>query len=173
MLLAAVVLVTCCGCVEHSTSGNTHTFYNALWATGACFVGGIVATIGGWYLRTVSERLGWALMIGGVLAFIGGTPTLFFEKTTVSDEGFFVRTGVWGMSSYDVKYADTMNMNLTKEITTGRRGSKNTHFYLVCSPKSGEAQKVPINGTFEEALEFVVIGAKARNIPIIDSTGGF
>jgi hypothetical protein len=169
----AVLVVSCCGCVVESTHGDTHTFYNALWASAACLGAGLVGTVGGWYLRPFSERFGWALMIAGVLAGLGGTPTLFLEKTTVSNDGFFVRSGMWGMSSYDVKYANTTSMELTKEITRGRRGSRSTHYYLVCSQKTGEEQKVPVKGACEEAFDLIMIGAAMHNVPFTDSTGEY
>src|SRR5262249_49104668 len=94
-LAAAACLAVFCGRVQHSISGNVHSFYNALWATAACVGGGLIAATGGWYLRPMSERLGWGLMAGGVIAVIM-SPTIFFEKTVVKDDGFFVRSGLWG-----------------------------------------------------------------------------
>jgi hypothetical protein len=169
--ILAVLVVACCGCVEHSTSGEIHTFYNALWASAACLGAGLVGTVGGWYLRPFSERFGWGLMIAGVLALLGGTPTLFFEKTTVSNEGFFVRSGLCGMSSYDVKFDNTANMQYVMEVTRSRRGGRNTHFYLICQPKAGDQQKVPISGVCKDAFDLIRTRAAEHNIPYQDSTG--
>jgi hypothetical protein len=173
LLLLALLVVSCCGCVEKSTSGSTTTFYNALWATAACVFGGLAGGVAGWYLRAVSERLGWALMIGGVVLVLGVTPTVFFEKTTVREDGFFVRSGLWGTSSFDVKYAETAHIDLTMEVTRGRRGSRNTHYYLVCQQKSGEAKKIPMGGACKEAAPLILVGASAHGIMINDNMGGY
>lgn len=173
LLLLALLVMTCCGCVERSTSGSVTTYYNALWATAACVLSGLAGGVAGWFLRAVSERLGWALMIGGVVLVIGVTPTVFFEKTTVRDDGFFVRSGLWGMSSYDVKYVDTRNIDLTMEVTRGRRGSRNTHYYLVCEQKAGEAKKVPMGGACKEAAPLILAGASAHGIMINNNVGDY
>ena len=172
-LLFGVLLVSCCGCVEHVESGDTSKFYNALWATAACLFGGLAATAAGWFTRDWSERLGWALIIGGVVLVIGVTPTIFFENTTIRPDGFFVRSGIWGLSTYDVKYAETSNISVTMEETRGRRGRKNTNFYLVCSQKAGETKKVPLNGACEEGTELILVGAAASGVSVVNATGGY
>lgn len=172
-LLLAMLLFTCCGCVEHAESDGVTKYYNAFWATCACFFGGLAAVAVGWFTRDWSERLGWSLIIGGVVFVIGVTPTIFFENTTIRPDGFFVRSGIWGLSTYDVKYAETSNISITMEETRGRRGRKNKNFYLVCSQKAGETKKVPLGGACEEGAELILLGAAASGVSVVNATGGY
>ena len=173
-VLGGCLLLCLSGCVTETQSGDTSTFTFALWVSGSILLGGLAAMVGGWFLRTRSERWGWGLMIGGLLAVAIFAPTMFSDKATVSPELFTLRTGFFfAPTRHEVRFADVARMDLTKEVKPGRRGRKDTSYYLNFHLKAGESRKVPIGDLMKNgALERVLVIAATQNIPVADLTGG-
>lgn len=172
--LLALPLLLLTGCVKERTTGNETMFSYELWVPAAMLLGGAAAAPLGWALREKSGRLGWGLMIGGVVAAIGFGPTYFLDRIEVSPDHFLVRDGMVGMATtYDVKFADVKAAHMTTETTRGRRGRKSTKAYLVCDRKDGSSTKVPLNGRLAEAAVIPIMAQLVdHKIPISDETGG-
>lgn len=169
---AGLLIIVCSGCVRESTEGAETVFQYELWLPVIVLLAGVVASPAGWMLRKRSARLGWILMIGGPVAALLFAPSLYRDRVTVSDEGFHVRTGIWGLTAvHDVRFSQVRSITITAEETVGRRGRKKITHYFVCDLKVGGQAKVPINnGVTEAAGESILAHAAAQNIPIIDQT---
>jgi hypothetical protein len=170
LVVSSVLLLT--GCVKETVDGDKHIYTYELWAPLLILVVGLAAVPAGWFLR--NNRFGWALMILGPIAALGFAPTLFLERTTVDPQGFHVKTGIWGMTAaHQVRFDDLQTIRLTKEISRGRRGRKNTNYYMVCCRKDGTEAKVPLgNSLVEKAIDQIKIGIDAHSINVVDETGG-
>ncbi|WP_428307356.1 hypothetical protein [Lacipirellula sp.] len=170
LLLAAVAFST--GCIRETTEGTAHVFQNELWVPIVTFLGGIAACVGGWFVKSHSERFGWAMIILGPIAAIGFAPSLYLDRAAVDDSGFSLRAGIWGMTAvHDVKYDSLRQIHLTKEESYGRRGKK-VSYYMVCDRTSGEPAKISLgNQCAEAAAPLFLDAAQARGIPITNETG--
>lgn len=171
--LAALLLLGLGGCVKEDVNGSTITVSNELWVPLVTLVGGIVAAPAGWLLRKKSNRFGWGLLIMSPLVIFGFAPSLFLDRAVVDDTHFSLHTGIWGLTAvHEVKFADLSRIRLISEETTGRRGRKQTNYYLLCERKDGTSAKVPLgNKVAETAALHLIERAKALNVPIVDETG--
>jgi hypothetical protein len=71
-----------------------------------------------------------------------------------------------------VKFGDLSRVRFISEETRGRRGRKNTNYYLVCERKDGSSAKVPLgNKVAETAAPRLIERVRALNIPLLDETG--
>lgn len=172
-LLLGFLLLT--GCVNERESGDAKIYTIQMWVPLLILIGGIVAVPAGWLLRETSQRLGWGLLILGPIAALGFAPSLFMDKTVVTPNEITVNTGIWGMTAHhNVKYDNLQQVRITSETTRGRRGSKNTSYYLTCDCKDGSNCKLPLgNSCVEKAAVPFLTHCKAREIAVIDETGQF
>jgi hypothetical protein len=172
LLLIAICILPLSGCVRETTEGSSLVFQNELWASALALVGGIVASIAGWFIRERSSRFGWTLLIGGPIVAIGLAPSLFLDRATVDQNGLSLRVGLWGMSAvHDVKYDDLSQVRLVMEESRGRRGRTNINYYLMCENKDGTFSKVPLGSKVAEAAAPHFLKEVAlRDIAIVDET---
>jgi hypothetical protein len=99
----ACLLLIVAGCVQESTEHGERVFTLDLWLPLCTLLGGSGAVPLGLALRRFKarplERLGWVLLLGGPVAAIGFAPGLFLERVSISDKGFDVRSGIWGLTA--------------------------------------------------------------------------
>jgi hypothetical protein len=169
-MIFAIPALLLAGCVQQTSNGSEITFRYELWVTLGVLLLGIVAVPAGWFLRKLSARFGWALLILGPIATLLIAPSMFGDRVVVDDEGFRVRVGIWSTTAvHDVKFDDLSMLKITAEVTRGRR--KQTHLYFVCERKSGGAAKVPMNGELTKAAAHMIFErVHVRGIPIVDET---
>jgi MFS family permease len=171
-LAGSLLLLCTAGCVREEVSGTTRTFTYELWVPASILVGGIVAAVAGWFLRQRGSW-GWILLIGGPIAAIFFAPSMFRDRTVLTDERLQVTTGIWGMTAaHDVAFADLTMIRQIAEESRGRRGRRRTNYYLVCERKDGTSAKLPLgNNLVEAAATPFMEAATARGIPYQDDTG--
>ena len=169
IVAALILLATFAGCVRQTTDGATTTFRYETWVPPSVLLAGIAAAPLGWQLRKRSARFGWGLVIAGPLAAFVLAPSLFRDRVTLADDGFHVRTGLWGLSAvHDVKFDEVRTLRIISETTTNRRGRKTNYFFL-CEMKHGGSVKVPVNNEVSKAAaEPILRRVAARRIPIIN-----
>jgi hypothetical protein len=171
LLLPAVALLG--GCVRETTEGSTRIFQHEWWVPLLTLLGGVAATVIGWFLRGRFARIAWPMILVGPFLAIGLAPALFRDRAAVDDSGMSVRVGIWAFSApLEVKYDDLAQVRLIKEESTGRRGRKNTSYCMLCEKTSGEPAKVPLGNQVAEAAAPVFLEAvQQRGIPIANETG--
>jgi hypothetical protein len=169
-LLAAAALVCFAGCVERADASSATTFTNAWWVTGLFLLGSVVAgVVSGAYFNGKSWGYGAGWAIGCVALLALGAPSYWFEKVTVTPDGFVADTGLCGATHYDVKFADVRNIELTQEERRGRRGRRTTSNYLIIHMKSGETHKLTTtSGVCHEAEQLIVQRAAASGVEVDD-----
>jgi hypothetical protein len=168
---AAILLAGLSGCVEETVNGTNHIYTHELWGTVSILLSGLAAIPAGWFLREKSNRLGWGLIIAGPIAVIFIAPSLFQERATVDDSGFTLRSGIWGMTVYDVKFAELQQIRITSEETRGRRGAKRTSYYFLCDHRVGPTVKVPLNNEVARAATPYLMEKLAElKIQVVDET---
>ena len=84
--------------------------------------------------------------------------------------------GRWGFSvaptTHDIALDNVNDVTLTKEISRGRRGRKNTNYYLNFNLKNGGTEKLTTsNSLMEASADKLLATLVTRNIPIVDNTG--
>lgn len=167
-----MVLIGMSGCVRESSNGVTQTFSYEWWLPLLVFLGGLVAAPAGWFLRQWSTRLGWGLLIIGPLAAIFFAPSLFLERTVITDTTFSKRSGIWGCTaSNDISIGDLEQVSIISEQVRGRRGSKRTEYFLLCQEKGGKTEKVSINNDVSQAAAACFLErVSEQGILIVDKT---
>lgn len=166
-------LVLCAaGCVSQSDEGGRQVFQYELWVPLVTVLGGLLAIPVGLVLRGRVARLGWGLLIAGPLLTLVFAPSLFRERVSVGQEGFEVRSGIWGLTAtHAIAFADVQEIRITSETTRSRSGRR-TSYYLNCDLKNGGSSKVSINNAVTEAAADTILRqASAHRIPIHDATG--
>ena len=170
--LSAMALLTLTGCVHEDIEGTTHTFTYEWWVPLSTVAGGLVASVGGWFLKDTIARLGWGMLIAGPLLIVLLAPSMFFDKAVVDETGMAINVGIWGSTSvHDVRYQDLQVIRIVMEESRGRRGRIDENYYLVCTRKDGTSAKVPLGGAVAEeaALPFLEY-ADAAGVPIVNET---
>lgn len=171
-IVVAGVLFMVCGCVQESDVNGERVFQYESWVPLSTLLAGLAATSAGWLLRKRTARLGWALIVVGLIAAIGFSPSLFRDRVSVSAKGFDVRTGIWGMTAtHSLAFNEIVAIRLTSETTKSRRGQNRTNYFLTCTTKAGGFRKVPVNNAVSKAsADAILQQAKSRGIPISDET---
>jgi hypothetical protein len=113
------------------------------------------------------------LLIGGPIAEIGAAPSMFPDRVEVDKSGFSRRSGFWGMmSNQKVAFADLNQIRRISEESRGRRGRRQTNYYLMCDTKAGPSIKVPLgNDVVEAAAPTMLQNASAVGANIVDQMG--
>ena len=165
MLLVAMAS----GCVRESNNGDAHRFGYELWITGLVFLGGLIATPVGWFLKDTTGRLGWALLILGPIAALGIAPSMFLDHVEVRPDGFSRHSGIYGMTANaEVKFADVNHMHLSTVEECGRRGRKVMRTYLMWEMKDGSTVKLPAgNSGVEAAAQSIVDAADQAGVQMV------
>ena len=162
-LTALLLMIT--GCVSETTSGSTQTFAYDWWVPLSVIAGGIAAAPIGWVLRSKSERYGWGLLIAGPLFAVLGL-FLFSERAVLDDSGF-VTSRLF--NKQEVKF-DTLKMvRISSEVVTGRRGRRETKFFVTCTRTDGTTEKIGVtNAVLEAALPKFIEKVAQRDVQIIN-----
>lgn len=107
-------------------------------------VGGVIAAVAGWFLREITARFGWALLVLGPLGAILGAPSFFRDRVVVDDSKFSMRSGIWGLTStHEVVYADLQRVRATSEESVGRRGRRKTNYFCSANERTARPRKFP------------------------------
>lgn len=172
-LTPLLLLPALCGCVAETQNGSATTYAFEWWTGVLSLVGGLLLTAGGVLLLA---KFGWRtifLSIVGLALLFVVTPSQFSDKVVVDDEHFELHTGFWFDSTdHTVRFADLRQIDLTTETTRGRRGRKNTSYYLVCLKKTGVTEKVPVGTLMRPATEKQILArAEAKGVAVIDLQG--
>ncbi len=169
----AVLLLALTGCVNERTSGDNQIFTYEWWVPALMFFGGIAVTAAGWFTRRLHNSWPYVLLYAGPVLFIFMAPAYFFSKATLNANELNVRGGFFGMTTNQtVKFADLSEVHFTKEITTGRRGRKNTNHYLDCKLKDGKDVRLALShDCLKECTPHFLHEVLVRKIPLIDENG--
>jgi hypothetical protein len=157
------------GCVRETTNGDEHRFSYELWVPGLLFLGGLIATPAGWYLRETTARLGWGLLILGPIAAFGFAPSMFLDHVEVRPDGFSRHSGIYGMTANaEVKFTDVNHMHLSTVEERGRRGRKVMRTYIMWEMKDGSTVKLPAgNDVVEAAAQTMVDAAGEAGVQMV------
>jgi hypothetical protein len=168
--LALPLLLT--GCIEKVSEGGLTIFKFETWGPMLVMVvsiGLIIAAV--W----IFKRVKWAAALLMVLGLAGAVilgPGLFGDFVKVDAEHFELKTGFWfSPTHHEVRFDGLASIDLIAETRRSGRG-KSTTFYLLCKPRSGAAQKVPIGDLMTPARDLILANAQARGVPINDLRGG-
>ncbi|MEY3480558.1 MAG: hypothetical protein RIQ71_1333 [Verrucomicrobiota bacterium] len=119
----------------------------------------------GWYRFT--RKIRWGLISIGVVAMFVPV-VMYFNKVTISEEGFTENVGFFGEKAHRVTFNDLERVEFVAE-TSGIGRSRKTNYYLICFGKQGTSHKVPVSGScMQTALPEIVQGLKTAHVPIID-----
>jgi hypothetical protein len=154
------------GCATKSVSDAGATFHYQWWLPIGILLGCLVFVPIGWFVRTQSDRIGWGLLIVGVLGLLIA-PMLFFERTHVNDQGVDVHSGIYGMTAnLNVNFDSVNSIRVAQEETGGRRSRQIEVLYF--DMKGGESARFPLNNDVKiEAGKEIVARAAKRGIPVV------
>lgn len=169
MLLFTVVL---CGCVKRETSESGVVVSYEMWVGFAGILGGLAATLFGWYLKSHSIR-GWIFLLIALIGTVTFSPFGFIDHVTIGHDHLQTRWGFWCFPTInDVAFADVAAVNLSKKITSGRRGRKETRYYFDFAKNDGSVVSITAtNALMEEAAQDILVELDNHNIPFNDVTG--
>ena len=172
LVFAALMLLCVCGCVETEETAGTFRATYSWWVGTAAILGGLLLAIVGWLWKQTSFR-GWVLFIFALVGTIGFAPFGFVDHVTVTQERLQTKWGFWmAPTLHDIAFDDVAGVNLTKEITRGRRGREKVNYNLVFRMNNGEADELTAtNSLMEAAIESIVERLGARGVAINNLTG--
>jgi hypothetical protein len=167
-IVAVFLVLACGGCVVQSTDGNVTTCHYAWWLPAGVLAGCIVAIPLGLVISRWSSRIGLGLVVAGPLAAIFFVPSLFFEQLKVNDEGFEVRSGIWGLTaSQSVRFDGTRQLRIIQKRSSGPRPRDID--VLIFDQAGGEARLSLNNDVKIEAGPIILERATSRGIRIVDN----
>jgi len=172
LVFAALILLCVCGCVDTDESAGTFRATYSWWVGTAAIIGGLALAIVGWLWKQTSFR-GWVLFIFALAGTIGLAPFGFVDQVTVTEERLQTKWGFWmAPTLHDIAFDDVAGVNLTKEITRGRRGRKDVKYNLVFRMKNGEADELTAtNALMKAALESIAGRLADRGVFVNNLTG--
>lgn len=164
------------GCIERTVNEGVATYRFAWWALAALALGGAISVFSarfvptrtdGWYRYT--RKIRWGLISTGVIAWFLIVVT-YFQKVTVSPEGFTEHLGFFGQKIHQVSFRDLRHVEFTSEVS-GIGRSRKTNYFFVCFGKEGTPAKVPLSGScMQAALPEIMRGITATQVPIVDKS---
>lgn len=172
--LFSLPLIADTGCVHIESSGTTNTYAFHFWIPLVTILGGVFAAIAGWFVRYLSSRIGWSLLILGPVLGIGMSPGFLRDRVIVSDESISVRVGEFGFAKERVvRYDDLFSARIVSEEGRGRRGRKTVNYYLICERKDNTSEKFTLENkvVFEAAVDF--LGRASEKGITVDNETGF
>jgi hypothetical protein len=160
--------------VDVKVEGSTHTYTYLWWIPTLILLGGLVSVSSGLALRRrPNAPLTFALLV--VLPFAAFTfgPSMYFDRWVVGDKQLSVRTGFWGMRTFnDIVYDDLASVRYYALSNLGRRGGGAT-YYLVCTDHDGTVARVPLESACSKPAAAEILNRiAARRIPIHDEIHG-
>jgi len=151
LVFAALMLLCVCGCVDTEEKAGTFRATYSWWVGTAAILGGLLLAIVGWLWKQTSFR-GWVLFIFALVGTIGFAPFGFVDHVTVTEERLQTKWGFWmAPTLHDIAFDDVAGVNLTKEITRGRRGRHTVGF----RPDLGNQGKLGVDDDFSLRLSVV------------------
>jgi hypothetical protein len=172
-LLLTLLLASC---VKRTVDEGVATYRFAWWAMAGLAVAGAVcifaarfvpARTDGWYRYT--RKIRWGLISTGVIAWFLIVVT-YFQKVTVTPDGFTEHLGFFGQKLHQVTYRDLRQVEFISEVD-GIGRSRKTNYFFVCFGKEGTQDKVPLSGScMQAALPEIMRGITAAQVPIVDKS---
>jgi hypothetical protein len=173
---ALVAPLIVAGCIERTVNEGVTTYRFAWWVMTALAVGGAVSIFSarfvptrtdGWYRYT--RKIRWGLISTGVIAWFLIVVT-YFQKVTVSPDGFTEHLGFFGQKLHQVTYRDLRQVEFISEVY-GIGRSRKTNYFFVCFGKEGTQDKVPLSGScMQAALPEIMRGITAAEVSIVDKS---
>jgi hypothetical protein len=114
------------------------------------------------------------ILIGAIVA-LGLAPTTFLYRVVVDQNGFSIRSGVWGGSMRNMKFASLAGIRLISKIRPQSRGWTSTNYFLECGGKSGSIEEIPLHdGVWSfvatVALPLIKENAGKHGVPFVNET---
>lgn len=160
------------GCVKRQETESSVVVSYEMWVGIAGVLGGFVASAIGWYLKNHGFR-GWVFLIMAVAGTLTFSPFGFVDHVTITNDRLQTRWGFWCLPNvHDIVFSDVTSVNLSKKITSGRRGRKNVNYYLDFAKKDGTVESISAtNALVEEASEDIMAQLDQHGIPFAGVTG--
>ncbi len=169
LLLGAVCLS---GCIRKETQGDLSVYSFERWVGGSVVVVGLAVAIGAILFRK-SGAGAWVTAVVALVITTVAAPMLFSDHVKLDKEHLETRWGLWfAPSVHNVRFDDVVKVDYTKEVKRGRRGRKNTTYFLIFTKKSGEQDKVAVSGELMSAASDELAAALlAKGLDVNDLTG--
>jgi len=169
LLLGGLLLA---GCTRKEQQGDLMVWKYETWVGFAAILGGIAVAAGAIALRK-SGNWSWVIMLLAIGFTIGFAPFGFVDHVSLDQEHIATRWGFWfAPTLHDIRFDDVSRVDYTKETRRGRRGRKETSYYLVFTTKNGTQDKLTAtNSLMEAAAEDLMLALAAKNLSVNDLTG--
>lgn len=169
LLLGAACLS---GCIRKETQGDLSIYTFETWVGASIIVVGLAVTVGAILFRK-SGAGAWITAVVALVLTIVLAPMMFMDFVKVDKEHLESNWGFWfAPSKHDIRFDDVAKVDYTKEVKRGRRGRKNTTYFLIFTKKSGEQLKVAASGELMTAAsDDIVSSLSAKGLHVNDLTG--
>lgn len=172
LLCFSMMFLCLAGCTKKEDITDGIRVSYELWVGITAMLGGVVATVIGWFARTKGWR-GWLFFIIAVLGLTCFAPFPFVDHVTVTNQRISTQWGFWPIpTKHDFSLDDVTSVTMTKETSRSRRGGRRTSYYLNFRLNDGTTEKLTAgNKLMEEAADELVSQLAAHGIQITDQTG--
>lgn len=162
--LMALLLGGVAGCYDRSANGDQSVYSFALWIGILVVLGGLIFMPAGWFLRRLSERFGWGLMIFSPILLIFVGPAMFSDKVVVDNDHFEARYGFWfAPSVHNIRFSDLQEIR-----HVGVRGNRNRISYqLHCVRHDGTTEVVSVGNLVRNAVDEILARAEAKRVRVV------
>ncbi len=170
LFLIAFLTFAFCGCVRREATSTGITVTYETWVGIVGVLVGVVATFFSWFATGWRGKLFFAVCLIGTITF---SPFGFIDHVTITDSQMNTQWGFWVFpTKHEVKFDDVESVALTKSVSRGRRGRKNTNYNFEFRMSDGHVEKLSATNTLmEEAIETLVEQLGVRGIEVADQTG--
>jgi|GEM_PF-1406428 len=172
LLVVALLCLVLSGCTRKSVDGEVTTVVYETWVAILAILGGVGAAVLSFVFRSRGLQL-WVLLIASVLATLLFLPFGFVDYVRVSPERLETRWGFWCFPTlHNIAFDDVRGVQLTKKVSSGRRGRKNTSYNLDFQLADGRVESISAtNDLVEEAVDEILQPLAERGIHLVDLTG--
>lgn len=166
----------CClllsGCTRKYADGDATVAVYQTWVGLSAVAGGLIATGVAAALRSKSAQV-WVFLVIAALATVLFLPFGFVDYVRVTPDRLQTRWGIWLFPTvHDISFDEVRGLQLSKSISRGRRGRKNTNYNLDFQMADGRTESLSAtNDLIEEAIDEIMTPLRERGIFLVDTTG--
>ena len=158
-------VATIVGCVDEADSGGAKIITFSVWIPWLFLFGTVSAIIAGWFLRKLSVRYGYGMLLIGVALFVVVSPGIFQDRVLVDDKHFTLQTGFWfSPTHHSVSFSELSKIDI--RVQRRRRGVESQ--FLVCKFRNGRIREVPIGTLMNYAAPVILEKALAAGVEVND-----
>jgi len=155
------------GCAQRTeTDAGVVVGYSILFLL-LCLAIGAIGIPVGYKLTKQFPKIGWVLLVTGILVLVLGVPSYFLEKFEITKDGVSQRTSAFGTRKASFRFEEVQSVHVEKVLRRPPRGMEYMEFIVTVAKKDGSQLKLIMDDDVSRAAaDDLWNELRKRNIPL-------